>query len=235
MIVPARSDGPAPEDPTFEVAPDVIVAGYGRFGQIAGRLIEANGFRTSVLDISTSQIDLLRRFGRRVQYGDASRLDLLAAAGAAQAKLLVVAIDDRERALELVETARQAFPQLVILARAWDRRAAYELLAHGADAVERETFEGSLALGRMALERLGVRAHQAYRAAAIFRRHDKRLFEKLRPLWGDEEGFILASRQSAMTLEKLLAAEGLGAQAEGGDAGWSTASLKKEMEAQDGD
>jgi monovalent cation:proton antiporter-2 (CPA2) family protein len=235
MTVPERSDGPRQEEPAFDAAPDVIVAGYGRFGQIAGRLIEANGFRTSVLDISTSQIDLLRRFGRRVHYGDASRLELLHAAGAAEAKLLVVAIDDREKALELVETARQTFPQLVILARAWDRRAAYELLAHGADAVERETFEGSLALGRMALERLGVRAHQAHRAAAIFRRHDKRLFEKLRPLWGDEEGFILASRQSAMTLEKLLAAEGLGQQGEEADGGWSTTSLKKEMEAQDGD
>ncbi|WP_419758910.1 monovalent cation:proton antiporter-2 (CPA2) family protein [Acidisoma sp.] len=235
MTVPVRSDGPVPEEPGFEAAPDVIVAGYGRFGQIAGRLIEANGFRTSVLDISTSQIDLLRRFGRRVHYGDASRLDLLQAAGAAQAKLLVVAIDDRERALELVETARHAFPQLVILARAWDRRAAYDLLDHGADAVERETFEGSLALGRLALERLGVRAHQAHRAAAIFRRHDKRLFEKLRPLWGDEEGFILASRQSVMTLETLLAAERLGEQMGGAEGGWDTASLKKEMEAQDGD
>jgi glutathione-regulated potassium-efflux system ancillary protein KefC/glutathione-regulated potassium-efflux system protein KefB len=96
MTAPERSDGPAPEAPAFDAAPDVIVAGYGRFGQIAGRLIEANGFRTSVLDISTSQIDLLRRFGRRVQYGDASRLELLHAAGAAQAKLLIVAIDDRE-------------------------------------------------------------------------------------------------------------------------------------------
>jgi monovalent cation:proton antiporter-2 (CPA2) family protein len=235
MTVPERSDGPPPEEPAFDAAPDVIVAGYGRFGQIAGRLIEANGFRTSVLDISTSQIDMLRRFGRRVHYGDASRLELLQAAGAAQAKLLVVAIDDRERALELVETARHTFPHLVILARAWDRRAAYDLLNHGADAVERETFEASLAMGRMALERLGVRAHQAHRAAAIFRRHDKRLFEKLRPLWGDDEGFVLASRQSTRTLEKLLAAERLGAEAGEPDRGWDTASRKKEMEAQDGD
>jgi monovalent cation:proton antiporter-2 (CPA2) family protein len=235
MIVPERSDGPLPEVPAFDAAPDVIVAGYGRFGQIAGRLIEANGFRTSVMDISTSQIDQLRRVGRRVQYGDASRLELLHAAGAAQAKLLIVAIDDREKALEIVETARHTFPQLVILARAWDRRAAYELLTHGADEVERETFEASLALGRTALERLGMRAHQAHRAAALFRRHDKRLFEKLRPLWGDEEGFVLASRQSTMTLEKLLAAERLGPDTGEPDGGWDTASLKKEMAAQDGD
>jgi monovalent cation:proton antiporter-2 (CPA2) family protein len=235
MTVPERSDGPTPEAPSFDAEPEVIVAGYGRFGQIAGRLIEANGFRTSVLDISTSQIDLLRRFGRRVQYGDASRVELLQAAGAAQAKLLVLAIDDREKALEIVETARHAFPQLIILARAWDRRAAYDLLEHGADAVERETFEGSLALGRVALEKLGLRAHQAHRAAALFRRQDKRLFEKLRPLRGDEEGFVLASRQSAMTFEKLMMAEREGQQVADADRGWDTASLKKEMEAQDGD
>jgi monovalent cation:proton antiporter-2 (CPA2) family protein len=235
MTVPDRSDGPPPEEPAFDAAPDVIVAGYGRFGQIAGRLIEANGFRTSVLDVSTSQIDLLRRFGRRVQYGDASRLELLHAAGAAQAKLLIIAIDDRERALEIVETARYAFPQLVILARAWDRRAAYELLAHGADAVERETFEGSLALGRAALEQLGLRAHQAYRATAIFRRHDKRLFERLRPLWGDEEGFVLASRQSAATFEKLMMAEREGTRLNESDGGWDTAARKAEMETEDGD
>jgi monovalent cation:proton antiporter-2 (CPA2) family protein len=235
MTVPDRSDGPPPEEPAFDAAPDVIVAGYGRFGQIAGRLIEANGFRTSVLDVSTSQIDLLRRFGRRVQYGDASRLELLHAAGAAQAKLLIIAIDDGERALEIVETARHAFPQLVILARAWDRRAAYELLAHGADAVERETFEGSLSLGRAALEQLGLRAHQAYRAAAIFRRHDKRLFERLRPLWGDEEGFVLASRQSAATFEKLMMAEREGTRLNESDGGWDTAARKAEMETEDGD
>jgi monovalent cation:proton antiporter-2 (CPA2) family protein len=230
MTVPERSDGPVPEAPSFDAAPDVIVAGYGRFGQIAGRLIEASGFRTSVLDISTSQIDLLRRFGRRVQYGDATRLELLQAAGAGQAKLLVLAIDDREKALEIVETAKHAFPHLIILARAWDRRAAYDLLEHGADAVERETFEGSLALGRVALEKLGLRAHQAYRAAAIFRRQDERLFEKLRPLRGDEEGFVLASRQSAMTFEKLMMAEREGQQLTDADRGWDTASLKKEME-----
>jgi monovalent cation:proton antiporter-2 (CPA2) family protein len=230
MTVPDRTDGPAPEAPSFDAEPEVIVAGYGRFGQIAGRLIEANGFRTSVLDISTSQIDLLRRFGRRVQYGDASRLELLQAAGAAQAKLLVLAIDDREKALEIVETAKHAFPHLIILARAWDRRSAYDLLEHGADAVERETFEGSLALGRVALEKLGLRAHQAHRATALFRRQDKRLFEKLRPLRGDDEGFVLASRQSAMTFETLMMAEREGQQLTDSDRGWDTASLKKEME-----
>ena len=224
MTVPERSDGPAPAEPVFDAAPDVIVAGYGRFGQIAGRLIDANGFRTSVLDISTSQIDLLRRFGRRVQYGDASRLELLHAAGAAQAKLLVIAIDDREKALELVETARHAFPQLVILARAWDRRAAYELLAHGADAVERETFEGSLAMGREALERLGeARASGASGGGDLPSSGQEAVREAAAALGRrDDEGFVLASRQSAATLEKLLTAERLGSEVEDRDRGWDT-------------
>jgi glutathione-regulated potassium-efflux system ancillary protein KefC/glutathione-regulated potassium-efflux system protein KefB len=220
MTMPERSDGPKPEAPSFDAAPDVIIAGYGRFGQIAGRLVRANGFKTSVLDVSTTQIDLLRRFGQRVQYGDASRMDLLQAAGADKAKLLIVAIDDREKALELVEGARQAFPDLVILARAWDRRAAYELLDRGATEVERETFEGSLAVGRTALVKLGLHPHQAHRAAAIFRRQDKRFFNKLRPLFGDEEGFVLASRQSAQTLEKLLLAERQGNAPEDIDLAW---------------
>ncbi|WP_284947225.1 monovalent cation:proton antiporter-2 (CPA2) family protein [Acidisoma cladoniae] len=233
MTAPGGMDGPTPENDAFDAMPDVLVAGYGRFGQIAGRLIDANGFRTSVLDVSTNQISLLRKFGRRVQYGDASRLDLLQAAGAGQAKLLIVAIDDREKALELVETARQAFPNLIILARAWDRRHAYDLLEHGAHEVERETFEASLSIGRMALEHLGMRANQAHRAAALFRRHDHKLFTKLRPLWGDEEGFVLASRQSFATFEKLMAAEIGGGRISETDGGWDTASARREKAVDD--
>jgi monovalent cation:proton antiporter-2 (CPA2) family protein len=213
----------------FDETADVIVAGYGRFGQIAGRLIAANGFRTSVLDISVSQIELLQRFGRRVHYGDAARLDLLRAAGAENAKLLVVAIDDREKSLEVVETVRQSFPHLTILARAWDRRHAYELLDRGAHVVERETFEGGLALGRVALQKLGLRANQAMRASALFRRQDHRLFEELMPLRNDQEGFILASRQSMATLDQLLSAELQDSQTPDRDRGWDTSSLREEM------
>jgi glutathione-regulated potassium-efflux system ancillary protein KefC/glutathione-regulated potassium-efflux system protein KefB len=213
----------------FDETADVIIAGFGRFGQIAGRLIAANGFRTSLLDVSVSQIELLRRFGRRIHYGDATRLDLLRAAGADKARLLVIAIDDREKALELVETARQYFPQLTILARAWDRRHAYELLDRGAHVVERETFEGGLALGRIALQRLGLRANQALRAANIFRRQDRRLFDELMPLRNDEDGFILASRQSQATLDQLLSAELQESVTSDRDRGWDTSSLTEEM------
>lgn len=212
-----------------EGEPDIIIAGFGRFGQITGRLLSANGFKSTVLDSDIEQIELLRRFGRRVHYGDATRLDLLRAAGADRARMLIVALDDREKTVELVETARKAFPDLVILARAWDRRHAYDLLANGADAVERETFESALALGATALQKLGFRAHRAHRAAAFFRRHDRRMFEELRPMWGQEEAYILASRDAAQTMDRLLDADLH--RMRPGDAGgaWDTASLDEEL------
>ncbi|MET3663933.1 monovalent cation:proton antiporter-2 (CPA2) family protein [Caulobacter sp. 1776] len=212
-----------------EGEPDIIIAGFGRFGQITGRLLSANGFKSTVLDSDIEQIELLRRFGRRVHYGDATRLDLLRAAGAERARMLIVALDDREKTVELVETARKAFPNLVILARAWDRRHAYDLLANGADAVERETFESALALGATALQKLGFRAHRAHRAAAFFRRHDRRVFEELRPMWGQEEAYILASRDAAQTMDRLLDADLH--RMRPGDAGgaWDTASLDEEL------
>ncbi|WP_374574050.1 monovalent cation:proton antiporter-2 (CPA2) family protein [Phenylobacterium sp.] len=187
--------------------PDVIVAGFGRFGQVSARLLMANGFRAVTLDSSIEQIDLLRRFGREVHYGDASRLDLLQAAGADKAKVLLVAIDDRDKAVELVQAAREAFPNLTILARAWDRRHAYELLRSGADEVERETFEGGLAMGRKALERLGHSPRRASRAAGVFRQHDEKLFRKLAPLVGEQERYLMATRDSRETMERILRAE----------------------------
>jgi glutathione-regulated potassium-efflux system ancillary protein KefC/glutathione-regulated potassium-efflux system protein KefB len=202
---PSRAE---PEHIPFdERAPDAIVAGFGRFGQIATRLLVANDFKVVTLESSIEQIDILRRFGWRVHYGDASRLDLLRDAGADKAKLLLVAIDDRDKASEMVEAARQAFPNLTIIARAYDRRHAYELLREGADVVERETFESALNFGRRALVKLGVSERRALKAAVVFRDHDKALFEKLAPLAGEEERYIMASRDSRETTERLLQAE----------------------------
>jgi monovalent cation:proton antiporter-2 (CPA2) family protein len=193
-------------DPTFDDGePDIIVAGFGRVGQIVQRLLSANGLRATTLDSDIEQIEVLRKFGRRVHYGDATRLDLLRAAGAERAKMLIVAIDDKEKAVELVETARASFPNLKVVARAWDRPHAYELLNSGADAVERETFEGALALGARALEQLGYPAAKARKAADVFRAYDAKTFQKLLPLWGKEdEAYILAAREAARTTERLL-------------------------------
>lgn len=199
--------GEEPEELPFDEGdPEVIVAGFGRFGQVATRLLLANDFKVVTLDSSIEQIDLLRRFGRKVHYGDASRIDLLRTAGAEKAQLLVVAIDDQDKAVEMVEAAREAFPNLTILARAWDRRHAYDLLKKGADEVERETFEGGLKLGERALKRLGFSARRAQKAAGLFRKHDVASFERLAPVWG-EERYILASRDAAETMERLLRAD----------------------------
>jgi monovalent cation:proton antiporter-2 (CPA2) family protein len=194
-------------DPFDEGHPDVIIAGYGRFGQIAGRLLTANNFKTVVLDASIEHIELLRRFGRRVHYGDATRLDLLRDAGAEHAKVLLVAIDDTDSTAKLVETAHEAFPNLKIIARAWDRRHAYDLLRSGADEVERETFEGGLMAGVKTLKALGVPATRARRAADLFRSHDLKVFNKLAPLAGEEDRFVLAARDAQSTMDRLLAAD----------------------------
>ena len=196
-----------PEEPANqfdEDEPPVLIAGFGRFGQIVGRVLNANGFPTSVLESSVEQIGLLRRFGRRVYYGDALRLDLLRAAGAEKARALVIAIDNAEKATELAEMVRQEFPHLTVLARAFDRRHAYELLDKGAHVVERETFEGGLAMAAEALRALGWRAYRAERAARLFRLHDEKLFNELRPYWGDQDRFTVASRESAPQMEDLL-------------------------------
>jgi monovalent cation:proton antiporter-2 (CPA2) family protein len=196
-----------PENAFEDDRPQVIVAGYGRFGQIVARVLQVNGFVVSTLDVSVEQIALLKRFGRQVYYGDAGRLDLLRAAGAETAKIFVVAIDDRDKALEVVRAAREAFPTLTVLARAFDRRHAYALLEAGAQVVERETFEGGLAMASEALKALGWRAYRAERAARLFRRHDERLFESLRHIWNDEERFRVAVRESSPRMEDLLRAD----------------------------
>jgi glutathione-regulated potassium-efflux system ancillary protein KefC/glutathione-regulated potassium-efflux system protein KefB len=196
-----------PGNESFDERPDVVVAGFGRFGQIAARLLIVNGFKTSTLDSSAEQVELVRRFGRRVYYGDATRLDLLRASGAAQAKLLIVAIDDRDQAEKLVELAARHFPNLKILARAYDRRHAYRLLDKGAHAVERETFEAGLTLGAQALEALGMHKPQATRAARLFRHHDEKMFKALAEVWSDEERFVIASKETSDRMNELLAAD----------------------------
>lgn len=208
LVLNRAPERPEPERLAFDQrAPDAIIAGFGRVGQIAARLLMANDFKVVLLDSSIDQLELIRQFDWRVHYGDASRLDLLRQAGADKARLLIVAIDDRDKALEIVESAKQAFPNLTVIARAFDRRHAYELLDAGADAVERETYEGALNFGRKALLRLGLSERRALKASLIFREHDTALFKRLRPIYGEGEGYIQASRASRETFEQLVRAE----------------------------
>ena len=220
---------PEPDGKYDAGMPDVLIAGYGRFGQVVSRILNANGHKTSVLENSVEQIELVRRFGSHAFYGDASRVDLLRAAGAETARLLVVAIDDRDKASEIVEIAKEAFPHLKILARAYDRRHAYTLLERGASVVERELFEGGLAMAARALETLGWRAYRAERAARLFRRHDMRLFEELRGVWGDEESYVSAVRESSPRMNDLLRADIARLAPQAADSGWDTETRYREL------
>jgi monovalent cation:proton antiporter-2 (CPA2) family protein len=209
--------------------PEVLIAGYGRFGQVVGRILTANGRKISVLENSVEQIELIRRFGSKAFYGDAGRVDLLRAAGAETARILVVAIDDRDKAAEIVELAKEAFPHLTILARAFDRRHAYVLLERGADGIERELFEGGLAMAARTLVALGWRAYRAERATRLFRRHDLRLFDELRGAWGDEERYVSAVRESSPRMNDLLRADIARLQPQAADSGWDTETRYREM------
>ena len=182
----------------------VIVAGYGRFGQIVSRLLRADGIETTLLDHDSGQIELTGRFGYKVYFGDASRVQLLQAAGAEEARLLVVAIDDRAKAVQMVQAARQFFPGLKTLARAYDRSHAYELMNAGADVVTRETFGSALIMGEEALKLLGYDEARAYRIMRTFKRHDEEGLLKLFELWGDDQAYGLLVRQSVEELEKVL-------------------------------
>jgi glutathione-regulated potassium-efflux system ancillary protein KefC/glutathione-regulated potassium-efflux system protein KefB len=208
--------------------PDILVAGYGRFGQILTRLLAANGYRTSVLDHDADQIELVRSFGNKANYGDASRVDLLRAAGAEKAKILVIAVDEQDKALEIAENARKHFPHLTILARAFDRRHAYELLRRKVDGLERETFEGSVRLAVAALRHLGMPAFAADRAGKLFRRYDERLFTDMAKHWGDLDAYRAAMLGQRNLVEDLLRRDMAAFRSEPLDDGWDTESLDRE-------
>jgi glutathione-regulated potassium-efflux system ancillary protein KefC len=202
-LTAARAQAEARADDEIEDEnPDVIIAGFGRFGQIVGRLLLASGVKATVLDHDPDQIELLRRFDFRVYYGDATRLDLLHAAGAEKAKLLVNAIDDVEDSLELVDLAREHFPKLRILARARNVTHYAALKARNVEIVERETFEAALALGRRALERLSVAPYEAKERVDAFRRHNVRMLDSLVPHFHDENKRMSLAKAGREELER---------------------------------
>jgi monovalent cation:proton antiporter-2 (CPA2) family protein len=200
----AVPSAPAREPDAVRESNPVLIAGFGRFGHIVGRFVAANGISATVLDEDLDQVELLRRLGMKVHYGDASRVDLLRAAGAAKARLLVVAVDDPGRALEIVHAAKNHFPNLAILARARGRQHAYELLDAGVEHVYRETLDSSLRLGIDALRLLGVRGHRAVRAARTFRAHDEESVRELAALRHDEKVYFRRARERIRDLERLI-------------------------------
>ncbi|WP_299042833.1 cation:proton antiporter [uncultured Tateyamaria sp.] len=186
----------------------VIIAGIGRFGQIVNRLLQGSGFNTVVLDHDMETIALMRRFGFKGFLGDPSRPDILHAAGLDTARVLVVALDNKDAATRLVAYARKTRPDIHIIARAYDRVHTYRLYQAGADDIVREMFDSSLRAGRYALERLGLTDYEAAEAERVFYAHDRDAVRQLAEVWDPN---IPASKndayvERAKTLEKSLEA-----------------------------
>jgi glutathione-regulated potassium-efflux system ancillary protein KefC len=205
----------------------VIIAGFGRYGQIVGRMLAAQGFAATVLDHDADMIETARAFGYKVFYGDATRLDLLRTAGAATAKVLVIAVDDTEQSLGIVDLAREHFPHLELVARAFDVTHWNELRDRGVLWVEREVFESSLRSARTVLEVLGFTAPEARAHAMRFRRHNLQLFEQMYPHHKDRAKVIAVIKQGRRQLEEQMAQERAERdkrkrEAQGQSEGWDT-------------
>ena len=185
----------------------VIIAGFGRYGQIIGRLLLAEGITPTVLDHNADMVESVRTFGYRVFYGDATRLDLLRIAGAQTAGVLVIAVDDVAQSLKIVSVAKEHFPHLQLVARARDVTHWNRLRDMGVQLVEREMFESSLRSARSVLELLGHPPHEARKTAMRFRRHNLALFEKLYPHHNDRAKVIDVVKKGRQQLESQMAQE----------------------------
>lgn len=182
----------------------VIIAGFGRFGQIVGRVLRMRKIPFTALEASVAQVDFVRRFGNKVYYGDASRIELLQAAGAAQAEVLVMAIDDIEASVRAVELVRKQFPHLKILARARNRQHAIRLMDLGVRYIIRETFLSSLDMARHTLETLGMSREESLESINRFKTHDEQTLESQRDARDDEQKLIQSAQLAARELELLF-------------------------------
>ncbi len=203
----AQRGGSQMEELAEQQEAPIIIAGFGRYGQIVGRTLQAQGLSATVLDHDADMVEAIRQFGFRVFYGDATRLDLLRLSGAATAKILVVAVDDKAQSLKIVDIAREHFPNLEIVARARDVPHWNELRARGVLRVERELFESSLRSARSVLEILGYPAHEARQQAMRFRQHNLALFDQMYPHRKDRAKFIAVATEGRQQLEEQMAQE----------------------------
>ena len=196
-----------PADPIDQDNPRVIIAGFGRMGQIVGRMLRAQGVPFTALENSVEQVELQRRFGNLIYFGDPSRADLLRAAHADRAEIFVLTTDDAEANVRTARLLRRQFPHLKVLARARNRQHAFKLMDLGVDEVVRETLHSSLELGQRTLEALGVPAEVAAERRARFLRHDEQLLKEQYLVYDDEAALIQSSQQARQDLEKLFEAD----------------------------
>ena len=192
-----------PFDTIDETDSRVIIAGFGRVGQIVSRVLRARRIKFTALDSSQTHVDFVRRFGNRIYYGDASRLDLLRAAGAESAEVFVLAIDDMDSSVRTAELVHTHFPGLKIIARARNRQHAFSLMDLGVDYIIRETYGSSLELAETVLTQLGEAPAAAHAAVKKFRQHDEKTLSEQYAIKEDEAKFLASAQESAQQLEKL--------------------------------
>jgi glutathione-regulated potassium-efflux system ancillary protein KefC/glutathione-regulated potassium-efflux system protein KefB len=194
-------------DPLPEDASAILIAGFGRMGQIVSRILRARQIHFTALDNSPEQVDFVREFGSKIYYGDAARLDILRAAQIERARVLVLAIDDVEQSLKTAELIRRHYPAVRIIARARNRQHAYRLLDLGIEHVHRETFEASLEVSRDVLRALGMRETDVRSTVERFKDYDERRLKEDYPLRSDMEKLKVRARNSAEELELMFRAD----------------------------
>lgn len=193
---------------SFDKIPDensrVIIAGFGRFGQMVGRVLGLKRIAFTALDASATHVDFVRRFGNKIYYGDASRVDLLRAARADRAEVFVLAIDDPDASMRTLNLVREHFPHLKIVARARNRQHAYALLDHGVTTVIRENFAGSIEAARLTLEELGLPSSDARETVRTFAEYDEMMVRKAYVHRNDQQALVESAKQYTEELERLF-------------------------------
>jgi glutathione-regulated potassium-efflux system ancillary protein KefC/glutathione-regulated potassium-efflux system protein KefB len=195
---------PRPFDTLEDQGHPVIIAGFGRVGQIVARVLTVRGIPFTVLEADPQQVDYVRRFGNKVYFGDASRLDLLQAAGVERARVFVLAIDDVDASLKTAALLRKHFPRLPVIARARNRFHAYKLLDLGITAPIRETWHGSLALSELLLAKLGLPEAEARRTVERFAAHDTESLLRQHAVYQDEAQLVASIQQAREELRSLF-------------------------------
>jgi glutathione-regulated potassium-efflux system ancillary protein KefC len=213
------------QDEIHDEHASVVIAGYGRFGQIVGRILRANNISMTILDLDPEMIDVLARLDIKAYYGDASRVELLQAAGCATAKLLIIAVDDPEATKKIAEHALHHYPKLPIIARCRSRVEYFELRKMGVQCVVRETFAASYETGISALRQLGYRAFTALRLAQRWRRHEETLIEEMGKHWGQDD-YWERTRAAMVEAERLMRQEDPAKTAH--EHGWDNESLRSD-------
>ncbi|MEQ1801442.1 MAG: monovalent cation:proton antiporter-2 (CPA2) family protein [Gammaproteobacteria bacterium] len=185
----------------------VVIAGFGRFGQIVARILRGRGIPFTALEISQVQVDFVRRFGNRIFYGDASRPEMLRAAQVDKAEVLVIAVDDQDASVKIAEFARLHFPDVKVFARVRNRQHAFRMMELGVPYIMRETYVSSLEMAEEILEWLGDAPEAARRSVALFRAHDEATLADQFAIRDDDEKFLATSKASAVQLESLFEAD----------------------------